>query len=504
MATSDLKHLNSLSLLALKVAPNVFDLSSGMHHVSIRDQMVRAQLLVQDLIAADPDVKEIVIIGASVAGLSAAIEAAGRGVRVVVLEAANQPFSRFIGCFKRYVGPYMYEWPSHFFGDQSYPAHQQLPWAGSAVSPLSWNSQHPCSADDLAKELTQSLLDQLEFLGGNNPTICVGIPKAMVQHHVECFVDAIERRHKARLAGSPLPSMHSTWLQDPRKWPKRPRGIRRNGLRITPAYLLLAGGMGQEDLQLVKFDLNGQPYKGPHFTGTPFWQDDTLLDAGTENTHVAIFGGGDGALQDVLRALTGEPHPLLLLEKLKTSEATARALAGVMDELLSLDRQARQMTSWRLQHDYRHLDDACQRIAKHVARRRGVVQHVGRLIRAGSGSVALVVRDRHFGKAYLLNRFLVHLIWACAQRGSSTWAGRMRLDIQFYSRACSYRPQLHSHEVDVLCCGTVSTLTADTIAVRYGIQPDSVPGAQMIQLSAQDSGQRTTLARVELPFVMET
>nr|NLU60156.1 hypothetical protein [Pseudomonas sp. BIGb0427] len=57
MASPSIKVVDSLSLLSLKVAPNVFDLSSGMHHVSIRDQIVRAQLLVRDLLHADPELK---------------------------------------------------------------------------------------------------------------------------------------------------------------------------------------------------------------------------------------------------------------------------------------------------------------------------------------------------------------------------------------------------------------------------------------------------------------
>src|SRR5438552_3245214 len=49
-----------------------------------------------------------------------------------------------------------------------------------------------------------------------------------------------------------------------------------------------------------------------------------------------------------------------------------------------------------------------------------VVRRVGLGLRQGSGEVVLFVRDRHFDKAYLLNRFVVHLIEACshAQQGA--------------------------------------------------------------------------------------
>lgn len=54
--------------------------------------------------------------------------------------------------------------------------------------------------------------------------------------------------------------------------------------------------------------------------------------------------------------------------------------------------------------------------------------------------------------------------------------------------------------------GTVTTTVHrfDTLAVRYGIEPGSVPGAQLIQVRDRPSCQRTSLPRVELPFVAET
>ena len=115
MTTNTIDVVDSLSLLSLKVASNVFDLSSGLHHISIRDQMVRAQLAVRDLKRGDPELDSLLIVGAGVAGIAAALEAEARGVRsVVVVEAAAQPFSLLRGVTERYIGPFMYEWPSSF------------------------------------------------------------------------------------------------------------------------------------------------------------------------------------------------------------------------------------------------------------------------------------------------------------------------------------------------------------------------------------------------------
>jgi NADPH-dependent 2,4-dienoyl-CoA reductase/sulfur reductase-like enzyme len=126
--SSEFEVINALSLLAHKVAPNVFDLSSLQWHVSIRDQIVRAQLLMADLCMADKDIDSVLIIGMGAAGISAAMAACEQGIpNVYVVDRADAPFKLFRGVTSRFVGPFMYEWPSSFHADQGYPEHPNTP-----------------------------------------------------------------------------------------------------------------------------------------------------------------------------------------------------------------------------------------------------------------------------------------------------------------------------------------------------------------------------------------
>ncbi|MFP3245845.1 MAG: hypothetical protein RXR20_14995, partial [Paraburkholderia sp.] len=73
------RNIDTLALLGLKAKSNIFDLSSDLVHVSMRDQIVRAQILVRDLCAADPNLQRILVVGAGVAGISAAMAAGHAG-----------------------------------------------------------------------------------------------------------------------------------------------------------------------------------------------------------------------------------------------------------------------------------------------------------------------------------------------------------------------------------------------------------------------------------------
>lgn len=508
MSTAPITLVDSLALLSMKVASNVFDLSSGMFNVSIRDQMVRAQLIVRDLRRADPGLKNLLIVGAGAAGMTAALSAAQSGIaNVVVLETKSEPFFLFKGVTERHVGPFMYEWPSVFFDDQSYPKHSQTPWSGFAKSPLTWSSQNPCSADALAGMLSASLIAAMKKMKvRNRPLIFVGQTEARVHRIVKDFANHEAARNQARLTKQPLPNRYRFRLPAPDLWTAENKFKKQKKPKLSdfaPQYIILAAGMGYEDLKLVKLDWVENTYTGSNPECLRFWENDQLLNVQTCDKRIAIFGGGDGALQDVLRALTGFAHPLELLRKLESVAGVRRALHAVAPDLLALDRQGRQFATWTTRHEeFRALDGACRSIAGQLAGQAVVAKRVQQLIRRGKGAVTLVVRETYFDKTYLLNRFMVHLLDACAQAGA--WPGRMGLDVRFHSRACGYRDENPKHEIEVLdtVSGRVTTIHADEIAVRYGIERDTVPGAQMIQVSDARSRHRTTMARIELPFVM--
>lgn len=509
MTAHTVEVVDSLSLLSLKVASNVFDLSSGLHHISIRDQIVRAELAVRDLKRGDSNLESLLVVGAGPAGIAAALEAVERGVaQVVVVEAGSAPFGLLRGATHRFVGPFMYEWPSSFSQNQSYPEHGKCPWARRAKSQLQWHAQDPIAASRLAVQLELHLKDRIAELiknGKSPPIICVGVNRGCIQDFVREFARSEAARALSRLQRrAPGPSLQfsdRTGLAWPRLSPAQ--------VICRPRYVLLAAGMGAENVTLVNENLSGGAYHGPNVNGPRFWNNDRLMSAGAQDLQVSIFGGGDGALQDVLRALTRRNHPLELLASLERDPKTKAALRRISPALLDADRQSRQFGAWTQKNDeYATIDAVCLRLAKELAGQSRVARKVSQLIAFGRGKVTLFVRGRNFGKAYLLNRFLVHLIWACKQSHPTMWAKRMDFEVRFRQSAVAYSKGGNGqHVVTIKKCETEPPTSyaheCQMIAVRYGIEPGRVPGAQMIQVSQKPSRQRTTLARIELPFVAE-
>jgi hypothetical protein len=501
--------VDSLSLLSLKVASNVFDLSSGLHHISIRDQIVRAQLAVRDLKNGDQRLRSLLIVGAGPAGIAAALEAVEQGVaEVVVVDARSQPFGLLRSVNKRFVGPYMYEWPGSFSRNQSYPEHGMSPWEGRSKSQLEWKAQHPVSAASLANELEQHLqvrFRQIKAAGKAPPTICLNVHKGWIRSFVKSFAQRESARALSRLQGRKTEEPLQFGYWNDLVWP----AMEPAHAVSKPQYILLAAGMGAETVTLVKEDMSGAPYTGPNFSGAIFWSDDTLMDAGTQDLRVSVFGGGDGALQDVLRALTRRNHPLELLAFLERDVATKAALLRASPRLLDAERQSRQFGTWTQRNgEYATIDAVCRQLAERLARQPRVARRVSQSVAFGKGEVTLFVRGKCFDKAYLLNRFLVHLIWACRKSHPTMWAGRMGFAVHFEQSAVAYaQSTIGGHRVTIKRStdkpATGYSHTCDKIAVRYGITPGTVPGAQMIQVSPKPSRQRTTLARVELPFVVE-
>jgi hypothetical protein len=504
MNADSIELVDSLSLLSLKVASNVFDLSSGQHHISIRDQMVRAQLVVRDLKRGDPNLNSLLIVGAGVAGIAAALEAVDRGVEhVLVVDAGSEPFGLFKGVTGRFVGPYMYEWPSSFSNNQSYPGHKAARWSNLSSSPLRWNRKNPISANALFNKLTRLLKMRLSAStsSGFKPTICINVGKQRISSFVKEFAKNESARTISRLLKHtpPKPLVFGYWTET--VWPS----LAEAEGTIAPQYILLAAGMGKETVKLVVKDRFGNTYNGQNFLGTNFWAKDSLMSPNTPNLRVSIFGGGDGALQDALRTLTRQRHPLEFIEYLLADPVVKKAMDSVTPDLLAIDRQGRQFGTWTLKNAFRTVDTCCREVATQLASKLSVAQRVAAGVSLGTGTVSLFVRGPYFDKAYLLNRFMVHLIAECKKAHPSLWSGRVNFEVHFNHQAVAYAKSGSSHEVTILSSTFSSSHThlCDVIAVRYGITPGTVPGAQMIQVSKNMSKQRTTLSRVELPFVAE-
>ncbi len=501
LPSTEVEVINALSLLAHKVAPNVFDLSSLQWHVSIRDQIVRAQLLMADLKRANPKVNSVLIVGMGAAGISAAMTACELDIpQVYVVDQAGASFELFRGVTSRFVGPFMYEWPSSFHAEQGYPSHASTPWSQKAHSPLTWNAKVPISADALAKELEKCLTEWIANRRKDRLSLPHLLPKidpAIVKSFVKSFAD-VEKKRAAESSEKGRPETHKA-------------NFNSGGCALQPDYLILAAGMGKE-----KFLPRCRQ------TTPSFWANDTLKHGSTQHQQVVVLGGGDGALQDTFRALTNYDHPLSFVQDLQRIPKVARALLAELPALLDADRQMRQHAAWvKGSQGQLTVDLACRKAAERLADDLAVRRSVLGNIRIGRGSVRLLVAGLHFDKAYLLNRFVIYLLWACSQKAPQCPSRRMRFEVQFSTRVSKIsnsppplRPLPSAFRLYKFTRSTLhvrsarrrhSLIKTDKMVVRFGVQKETVPGLQMLQLSEpneSDLKHRATLKGVELPFAV--
>ncbi|MYN17590.1 hypothetical protein GTP81_12580 [Rugamonas sp. FT107W] len=499
------EEIDSLSLIAHKVASNVFDLSSGQINVSIRDQMVRAQHLVSDLRRADPTAKSLLIVGMGVAGMNAALAACEAGFSsVCVVESKPRPFSMFRGVTSRFVGPYMYEWPSPFHERQSYPSHYSTPWAEHGVSPLAWEASEPISAADLAIRLDRGLHAWWDA-AKSKPYLVVGISKRAVRNFVIQFARTEKLRSEQRAAGSPMDPRqqfhHASLGARAKLWPEVKQAA--PPPFFEPDYVILAAGMGKEVLDIPD---------GPVPATPRFWSDDGLKAPAVPMQRVVVLGGGDGAIQDALRALTIHHHPASFIDQLEAMPVVRQALDNEKAALLSADRQLRQHSSWSLKPSgYAMADLACRQAARNLASNAAVKEQVLKALRKGTGEVILYVREATLGKAYMLNRFAIYLLAACVSRDCDKNDGGMGFMLQFDTEVKRGLPPGAARTKFALEVGAPNARKSsfkiveevDHTVVRFGIDADTIPGPQLIQLNVDDRmyRERTTLKRVELPFV---
>ncbi|WP_333628881.1 FAD-dependent oxidoreductase [Stenotrophomonas cyclobalanopsidis] len=484
----EIKVVDCLGLLASKVAPNVFDLSSGQYHVSLRDQLVRGRLLVGDIISMDPDFGSLLVVGGGVAGLAVAVAAAEAGKQVVVLEKSGYPLSKQVGVNSRFVGPFMYEWPWKFSRSQVYPPVDATCWPTYSGCPA-LTSSDPVTAADFAKQV------RLWF------------DKALADHpHLHLAIDlnkSLQKRVKEFIKGG-FSSAGELDLAG-MKWHRASP----SPSSIKPAYIILAAGMGAENCSLPEHD-GAKVIRGAWFRGTPFWKNDRLREHAGAGRDVVVVGGGDGALQDVLRALTDDLHPLQTLRRLESCPVVKAFLEGVGERLQTIELQGRLMATWRWNPVvWESVDTLCSEVARSLSEnsmvRSAVLGILRRQRRGGGQKVTLLVKNGYFDKAYLLNRFLVHLIFHVFNflEVNLKSHDRVLLDVGWNATVEGVQIKSSNHyRVRYNIGGVRRAVDAAYVAVRFGIDKETIPGLQMVHLSGDDQKQRTSLSRVPLPYAV--
>jgi hypothetical protein len=127
-------------LTAHQVYPYFFQLGGRLSPISIRDQMVRAEAIVEQAFRANliggSTNRPLLVVGAGAAGATAGITAARSGVPTLIVDHGFVPFRLQAACATRWIDPTQYDGPSIITGlvtIRGCPLHRRLPWAGRAT-----------------------------------------------------------------------------------------------------------------------------------------------------------------------------------------------------------------------------------------------------------------------------------------------------------------------------------------------------------------------------------
>lgn len=237
-------------LRAHYIAPFTYDLGGRFRPPAIRDQMIRARLLVdrasdEGLFHGNP----ILVVGAGVAGVAVAFWAAKRGIKSVIAEQNHGAFGRFVLCSSRWVDPTQYDWPAGHWKSGRFEG-----------LPLDYTAGWP----SLLAAKWRAHLHALEAEGKTE--VIYGL--------------RIDRNASA---------IHPTHVEAVLRAGEAPRAF---------DFAVHCEGPGAEDCRVGTY------------SGLEFFQDDPFeepalgLPEGV-TPRVVISGSGDGALQDFIRIATG-------------------------------------------------------------------------------------------------------------------------------------------------------------------------------------------------------
>lgn len=385
-------------LAAHLVSENCFEIGGEFSPASIRDQMVRACLVVDRLIAdsrIDEHGLNLLVIGAGPTGLSAALRAAGAGVRTVVVDSADgtddEPQFRLGACTSRDVDPTLYDWPA------SHWPKAYFPWAGQRM-PLSWKA-------DKASLVATRWVKRFNALTARhtekvriryNTTIVLGDEDAPPPKAGD---DEVEVTFK--------PSVPTA-----KQWPPEKFGA-----------VLSCVGWGAERLDVK------DPAGVHEYRSFGFWQKDEFEDPNCgrpTSPRVLISGGGDGALQDLIRIMTGGSTSRVFDLFLTAMRGHAGVLAAVTEEIRAAEEIALRAMSWNMDEEQDNsileaLEEAHERALAHLKASSAWIT-VERTIKAmlvvSGPSIQIVHRKAFFTQCYALNRFLALLILAVGPPGT--------------------------------------------------------------------------------------
>lgn len=346
--------------------PPMFNLSGKLSPVSIRDQMVRGQLLAErayeeEIINSD---YPLLIIGAGAAGITTAMTSYLRRYCVpTVVESEADPFSLQARCTSRWISPTQYDWPVEHWNGAAYPV-------STGWRPLPWNGDRSHSIAAFWKASLTASRMHVDY--SSRVRNAWPIPRALGKH--------------------PMAWAAEYWCGG--AWRTRQFGA-----------IVVAIGFGEER---YKFTAS---HGGVNYTSRPFWSDDMLENSSYglfNEPSILISGSGDGGLQDFLRIATNCKSAHQIMKGLTLPGVVAETL---QDEEDWAGRGYHWGANERHDHSVLHrLHEKHKGMVEVALNDPAVVLSLRGIVRSKPPKIRLVHGCTHFAGAYPLNRFLTLLI----------------------------------------------------------------------------------------------
>lgn len=388
-------------LIAHKAGVRLFNLSAGLNHVSIKDQVVRACALVDSLNAANfldngpvaGNAYDVVVVGAGAAGVTAAWKAAALGRRVLVLEKAHTPFAALLTCTDRTISFSMYDWPESFCTAEHFPSLRGEPVSGMKTDegdfPVYSSSDEPQPANMYAAQW-------LARLGLSGNIRCQSKAKHSIEwnFHVIANVQRAPDSLLSRPVSSLAIKLHPIDSADPHHLART----------VNAAIVILATGIGLE-----RTVAGG--YNPP-----PFWSNDLsapwhmpAIQPKQPRPGILISGAGDGAIQDALKSLFRKDIRNLI--PVADELIPNREGAVIKQKLLAAERHIERQLAWGIDdiEAYRSLQRVYDNIAAAISRER-IEKWRKKYLREDIHIDWLLGNAGVFTKAYPLNRFLASIL----------------------------------------------------------------------------------------------
>lgn len=516
--------MDALPLLSHKIAPRQFDLSYRFSHISLRDQIVRAQMVVRTLdraglvVAGAPASRQdyqLLICGAGMAGLAAAKEAQARGISFVLVEKGDQvPGGVLASDADRYVSTGMYEWPRPNHDQHDYPLcapellFDQL-FPGSTLN-LAFST--PVLIQDFSRAVESALRNDLRDWKQNFLDLQRGA--SPLQSSALALNTQLSIASKASLSAllDGKVSIHGVPLNDQAlpvvDLESAVGSTSTPGLRFR--YVIYAVGFASESSEYAQGETAPMPFKN-----VPFWAKDQIADRWLgfnlppRAPRVGILGSGDGAMQDTLRCLVNPdiPHALAAWNRLmETTNHKGRLLhspnvAVAMAKVAAADAYTTGGATWT--HEvkmYKALDAAFIDVIAALIKNELdlLIAGTNDLIRDDIACVTLINRHGYFTKAYALNRFMVLLLHAVLQRHESMHRGKLEILSGRVTKFANITADRRGATLEIKTSSGIKTKDCDLVIIRGGLDSSQQP-TQLTGLSGLDPG-RAELGRIPPPI----